>query len=186
MSAASKWYTNKQQEQKKFKFKNEDSCLLDCSTVKSGRCLLIALIMEAAKTSETSVNFYRATWLYNPEDGHLRTHSRDNVKSYLTWKVTEPNLEAIRIQPGAPTHNITIQWQELQILRWNVYKFHRLDDRGSTPSRSTGCRPTVGTLTASTDTKRLGGESDHAPPSNSKIKNAWSYNSTPQFARPDA
>jgi hypothetical protein len=45
--------------------------------------LLIALMMEAARTSETLVNFYQTTWRYNPEDSHLRTHCRENVKSYL-------------------------------------------------------------------------------------------------------
>jgi hypothetical protein len=33
---------------------------------------LIALMMEAASISETSVNFYQTTWHYNPEDSHLR------------------------------------------------------------------------------------------------------------------
>jgi hypothetical protein len=41
-----------------------------------------ALMMEAARTSETSVNFYQTTWRYNPEDSHLRTHRRENLKSY--------------------------------------------------------------------------------------------------------
>jgi hypothetical protein len=27
--------------------------------------------MEAASTSETSVNFYQTTWCCNPEDSHL-------------------------------------------------------------------------------------------------------------------
>jgi hypothetical protein len=31
----------------------------------------IALMMEAASTSETSVNFYQTTRRYNPEDSHL-------------------------------------------------------------------------------------------------------------------
>jgi hypothetical protein len=39
--------------------------------------------MEAAKTSETLVNFYQITRRYNPEDSHLRTHRRENLKSYL-------------------------------------------------------------------------------------------------------
>jgi hypothetical protein len=47
--------------------------------------LLIALMMEAARTSETLENFYQTTRRYNPEDSHLRTHRRENLKSYLVW-----------------------------------------------------------------------------------------------------
>jgi hypothetical protein len=32
----------------------------------------LALIMEAVRTSETSVNFYQTTRRYNREDSHLR------------------------------------------------------------------------------------------------------------------
>jgi hypothetical protein len=32
---------------------------------------LIALMMEAARTSETLVNFYQTTRCYNPEDSNL-------------------------------------------------------------------------------------------------------------------
>jgi hypothetical protein len=39
--------------------------------------------MEAARTSETVVNFYQTTRRYNPEDSHLCTHSRENLKFYL-------------------------------------------------------------------------------------------------------
>jgi hypothetical protein len=39
--------------------------------------------MEAARTSETQVNFYQATRRYNPEDSHLRSHRRENLKSYI-------------------------------------------------------------------------------------------------------
>jgi hypothetical protein len=41
----------------------------------------IALMMEAASTSETSLNFYQTTRRYNPEDGHLHTRIRENLKS---------------------------------------------------------------------------------------------------------
>jgi hypothetical protein len=34
-------------------------------------------------TSETLVNFYQTTRRYNPEDSHLRTHRRENLKSFL-------------------------------------------------------------------------------------------------------
>jgi hypothetical protein len=43
---------------------------------------MIALMMEAARTSETLVNFYQTTLRYNAEDSHLRTHRRENLKSY--------------------------------------------------------------------------------------------------------
>jgi hypothetical protein len=33
------------------------------------------VMMEAASTSETSVNFYQTTWCNNPEDNHLHTHN---------------------------------------------------------------------------------------------------------------
>jgi hypothetical protein len=42
----------------------------------------IALMMEAARTSETLVNFYQNTRCYNPEDTNLHTHRRENLKSY--------------------------------------------------------------------------------------------------------
>jgi hypothetical protein len=40
-------------------------------------------MMEAARTSETLVNFYQTPRRYNPEDSHLRTHRRENLKSYF-------------------------------------------------------------------------------------------------------
>jgi hypothetical protein len=43
---------------------------------------MITLMMEAARTSETLVNFYQTTRCYNPEDS-IHTHCRENLKSYL-------------------------------------------------------------------------------------------------------
>jgi hypothetical protein len=40
-------------------------------------------MMEAARTSETLVNVYQTTRRYNAEDSQLRTHRRENLKSYL-------------------------------------------------------------------------------------------------------
>jgi hypothetical protein len=42
------------------------------STSTLQRYVLIALMMEAAGTSETSVNFYQTTWLYYPKDSHVQ------------------------------------------------------------------------------------------------------------------
>jgi hypothetical protein len=56
----------------------EDGCLLGCCAVYRsyrGACSLhhqaITLMMEAANTSEASVNFYQTTRGNNPEDSHL-------------------------------------------------------------------------------------------------------------------
>jgi hypothetical protein len=37
-------------------------------------------MMEAARTSETLVNFYQTTRCYNPEDSNLHTHRRENLR----------------------------------------------------------------------------------------------------------
>jgi hypothetical protein len=44
---------------------------------------MIALMMEAASTSETSVNFHQTTRRNNPEDSHIHTRSRENQKSHF-------------------------------------------------------------------------------------------------------
>jgi hypothetical protein len=41
---------------------------------------IIDLMMDAARTSETLVNFYQTTRRYNAEDSQLRTHRRENQK----------------------------------------------------------------------------------------------------------
>jgi hypothetical protein len=41
---------------------------------------IISLMMEAAGISETSVNFYQTTRRNNPEDSHLHTYRRENLK----------------------------------------------------------------------------------------------------------
>jgi hypothetical protein len=44
---------------------------------------IIALIMEAALTSETSVDIQLRKWQYIPEDSELYTSRRENLKSHL-------------------------------------------------------------------------------------------------------
>jgi hypothetical protein len=47
-------------------------------------------MMEAANTSETSVNFYQTTWPNVPEDSHLHTRRRQNLKSHQEMIFMEP------------------------------------------------------------------------------------------------
>jgi hypothetical protein len=44
---------------------------------------LIALMMEAARTSETSVDIQLRTLQYIPEDSELHTRRRENLKSHI-------------------------------------------------------------------------------------------------------
>jgi hypothetical protein len=62
---------------------------------------LIALMMEAARTSETLVNVYQTTRRYNLEDSHLRTNRRENLKSYLRFDFTAVKMSTVvfRIVP---------------------------------------------------------------------------------------
>jgi hypothetical protein len=41
--------------------------------------------MEAAFISETSVSLYQTTLRDNPEDSHLRTRRRHNLKSHFRY-----------------------------------------------------------------------------------------------------
>jgi hypothetical protein len=50
---------------------------------------LIALMMEAACTSETSVEIQLRTLQYVPEDSELHTHRRENLKSHNTFRVSK-------------------------------------------------------------------------------------------------
>jgi hypothetical protein len=45
--------------------------------------MVIALMMEAARTSETSVHIQLRTWQYIPEDSELHTRRRENLKSHI-------------------------------------------------------------------------------------------------------
>jgi hypothetical protein len=44
---------------------------------------IIALTMEAASTSDTSVNFYKTERRNIPEDSNLHNRRRENLKSHL-------------------------------------------------------------------------------------------------------
>jgi hypothetical protein len=44
---------------------------------------IIRAMDTAENTSETSVNLYQTTCRYNPEDSHLRSRGRENLKFHL-------------------------------------------------------------------------------------------------------
>jgi hypothetical protein len=52
-----------------------------CSLVEVYR-RFIALMVEAASTSDTSVNVYQTTRRNIPEDSYLHTRRRENLKSH--------------------------------------------------------------------------------------------------------
>jgi hypothetical protein len=45
--------------------------------------LFSALKMEAARSSETSVNVYQTIMRHNPKDGNLHSHLRENLKKVV-------------------------------------------------------------------------------------------------------
>jgi hypothetical protein len=49
------------------------------------RTASIALMMEAVRTSETSVNFNVITQRYIPEDSELHTRRRENLKCNVLY-----------------------------------------------------------------------------------------------------
>jgi hypothetical protein len=66
--------------------------------------------MEAARTSDTLVNFYQTTRRYNPEDNHLRTHNCEILKSYCVLlhfivQVFAQNLYAMKMSDSAGLTN---------------------------------------------------------------------------------
>jgi hypothetical protein len=56
-----------------------------------------ALMMEAARTSETMVNFYRTAWCYNPEGCHLMTVKLK--KQPLRYQMYQNQIEFFQFLP---------------------------------------------------------------------------------------
>jgi hypothetical protein len=55
---------------------------VSAASITRAMMMAIALMMEATSISETSVNFYQNTWHNNPENSHLHTRRRENLKSH--------------------------------------------------------------------------------------------------------
>jgi hypothetical protein len=64
---------------------DEAQNLLGCIAVFLIECrpMIIVLMMEAARTSRTSINIQLRTWQYIPEDSELHTRRRENLKSHI-------------------------------------------------------------------------------------------------------
>jgi hypothetical protein len=60
---------------------------------------IISTMMEAASTTETSLNLYQTTRRNNPEDSHRHTRRRENLKSYLEYLLPCPQNPAFRPHP---------------------------------------------------------------------------------------
>jgi hypothetical protein len=71
----------------RMEYQIEDACvrrLLVTANVIPSSPILVTLMMEALRSSETSV-LIRAAWRNIPEDGILRSRGRGNLKSYLLY-----------------------------------------------------------------------------------------------------
>jgi hypothetical protein len=55
-------------------------------------------MMEAASARETSENFYQTTRCHNPEDSHLHTRRRENLKSCMAESIKKTNDTEFRVQ----------------------------------------------------------------------------------------
>jgi hypothetical protein len=83
------------------------------------RGLLIALMMEAARTSETLVNFYRTTRRYNPEDSHLRV-----IFSVFTILSTKRHSTVILDTSMFSTQNNQLIFPELSLQEGHFYVYY--------------------------------------------------------------
>jgi hypothetical protein len=57
--------------------------------------VLIAMVMEAGRISENSVNFYQTTWSNKPEDSHLHTRCCKSLKYHQGLAVLRSNVKRV-------------------------------------------------------------------------------------------
>jgi hypothetical protein len=79
---------------------------------------MIALMMEAVRTSEMTVNFNMTTWLYSPEDSKLHTRHDENLTSHLI-KIC---LEVLRFRTDGQTDVVKQMDAFLQVVVVNMVK----------------------------------------------------------------
>jgi hypothetical protein len=65
--------------------------------------------MEAARTSETSVNFNQTTRHNIPEDNHLYTRRRENLKSVLFVSLSKKKKSEQKVEVYKDVHHYLIK-----------------------------------------------------------------------------
>jgi hypothetical protein len=96
--------------------------------------VIIALMMEAACTSETSVDIQLRTRQYIPEDSELHTRRRENLKSHISGlcpneQGIDPLLSPLFYQPTfTMPHNITVTSQTAMADHSSSCPANRLSD----------------------------------------------------------
>jgi hypothetical protein len=66
---------------------------------------IIRAMMVAESTSETSVSFYQTVRRNNPEDSHLHTRRRENLKSHKIMKGRERGVNRVQLIEGKNKEN---------------------------------------------------------------------------------
>jgi hypothetical protein len=79
----------------------------------------IALMMEAANTSETLENFYQTVRHNNPEDSHLQTLRRENMKYQIIERSTKPTVFYWK-GCAAYTALFCVWWRECYVISQHV------------------------------------------------------------------
>jgi hypothetical protein len=99
-----------------------------------------------ARSSETLVNFYQTIWHYNPEDSHLHTHRRENLKSYYITYVLHSAFPSIMpdsfkkcyfvwhmLKQGS-THNSTSQFEHPNFVLISLFFAEHMQHQTRFPS----------------------------------------------------
>jgi hypothetical protein len=79
-----------------------------CSLVEAYR--FVALMMEAASTSETSVNLYQSTRRNNPEYSHIHTRHLENLISHDLYFISF--CSAVKLQENYAMRGVIYEEEE--------------------------------------------------------------------------
>jgi hypothetical protein len=106
-----------------------------------------ALMMEAARASETSVDIQLRTRQYLPEDSELHTRRRENLKSHKQIVLSTTELLAVTVFKTfnkiktylrKPVFIERVLSRGSRVSSGSIVSDYGLDDRGSIPGRGKG------------------------------------------------